>query len=631
MVTPKQIKKSIMRLFYVDRYLLLTKKICRNGCIGMPEQARWKEWLVGTCYGRYRICRCERSISCTDGSTKTVTEYFTIRITDGKETNQNKPFGVVSSTNEPETRLIECRPEAAVTKATVIFDADSEHLSPRERIDLLRRLCSYLKLDTKTVKLLPLGSKQILDASALVAGPGDVKQSIHADPLTVQWLVGCGNVYASQMPILLLLELSSVNGSMSDAIGHGVVGWYITNSRENSFKTASRHKRHYYNPTATPVPSVVRPTSIPVPTRTVSDEVEFPGTRVFPTIASSESIEPTWSASDIKTTLIYIQPTISVVPEPTRSVVPEPTSLVTDSKRTRKPTTEMPPSSTWSVDTIEPSVGYLTTADTTTATEMLPVLTTAADAGMKKTPKVKTSPRPTTDPSTAKSVTSKMTKKPHKTPKPTIEASVVPVSTEASTEVKPPTVVVSLGRLPVAEVGAVFQYKIPNETFYDERDGGTRSLKLKLLATDNTNLPPTSWVQLNETTQTLFGFPLEENAGSHDFILMAANSDNKIAKTSFEIVVQDRPALHKISHEFSATLDLDYQMFLYDAQKRIDVTNKIAKAFGDADASNMVVTRIASGSVILTWTNSSLPEDPCPEKEIAELLEKVHPSERIDQ
>ncbi len=162
--------------------------------------------------------------------------------------------------------------------------------------------------------------------------------------------------------------------------------------------------------------------------------------------------------------------------------------------------------------------------------------------------------------------------------------------------------------------------QVPPDTFYDFEDGNSRNLKLLFMTVDGLTLPRNSWVKFNQETQTLYGMPLQAHEGKQDYIMAAIDSKGKIARDAFEILVVRRPHEQKINHEFSVTLDADYKRFLLDVDKRIDIANRISKLYGDRDPSKMTVTRIAQGSVVYAWTNNSLPSEPCPVREIADLL-----------
>ena len=62
---------------------------------------------------------------------------------------------------------------------------------------------------------------------------GDVKKPSQPGAM-MQWEVGCGNVNANHMPILQQLESTSSDSSMSQAVGHGIIGWHVTNNKPHA-------------------------------------------------------------------------------------------------------------------------------------------------------------------------------------------------------------------------------------------------------------------------------------------------------------------------------------------------------------------------------------------------------------
>ena len=62
---------------------------------------------------------------------------------------------------------------------------------------------------------------------------GDVKKPTQPGAV-MQWEVGCGNVNANHMPILQQLEATSSDSTMSKAVGHGIIGWHVTNNKPHT-------------------------------------------------------------------------------------------------------------------------------------------------------------------------------------------------------------------------------------------------------------------------------------------------------------------------------------------------------------------------------------------------------------
>jgi len=111
----------------------------------------------------------------------------------------------------------------------------------------------------------------------------------------------------------------------------------------------------------------------------------------------------------------------------------------------------------------------------------------------------------------------------------------------------------------------VLWYVIPDNTFYDPEDGDTNNLHL-LFQTfeDELSVAPNSWIQLNQTSRTLYGLPLHDDVGRHLYKLVAADSNGRLATMAFEVYVPAKSQLQQpLSHEFGVLLDLDYRQFLY--------------------------------------------------------------------
>jgi dystroglycan 1 len=574
--------------------------------------------------------RVHPSDSGDDPTVIPVKEYFTIRVSDREDVLSSGEdymplMEVRSNPHANDFRYVKCQPNAAVTKATVIIDADEGSLLAKERLNLLRNFSSHLGLPVSTLHLSPSRDdrRAIFDDSALVAGPGDVKHPKHQSGLLVQWNVGCGNVFAEHMPVLELLEITSSNGSMTKAIGYGIVGWHIASQRsvQQQTRRLKRQVNHFYNqPTATaaPLPSVMRPTGRPVPTKTVLDKEEtketrtdIPESRIVPTTISSDGPMSKPAKSPTPTTT-YVTIT------PTR-VLSTTTATSTMHGVTRSSATAPPPS--WSAGVIEPSKGGAEEYSTTVrfhSTEILPGGTIiATDSGLL-----------TAFPSRSESVvasskfpSSKVTKRPPKTQKPDGRTTTTTSSTKSAAGSLPsneaPVVSKPLA-IVEAVVGKLLTFKIPDDLFMDVEDG--ENLTLLFLDHDDQMVEPSSWIRLNETSRALFGLALEGHVGMHYYQLAAADRLGKLAKTPCNVSVQPDPASNKLNHELSVTLDLDYDKVMYDLETRVNVINRIAAAFGDRDASKMIITRISPGSVVISWTNSTIPFEPCPEKEIRALL-----------
>jgi len=175
-----------------------------------------------------------------------------------------------------------CPSLSPLTTATLVLDADDQWMTGHERVQLLRHAASLFRLPTSLFRQrAPANDRPLMDvASALAAGPGDLGTARPRHPgLLVEWDVGCGNVRAELMRSLELLETGSGDGRVRDAVGHPVIGWYVTNSG----RRGRRGPKITPHPTATPLPpTAIRPTErTDLPTATVTT-VE-PTTTLFST------------------------------------------------------------------------------------------------------------------------------------------------------------------------------------------------------------------------------------------------------------------------------------------------------------------------------------------------------------
>ena len=548
---------------------------------------------------------------------------------------------------------IRCPDGSSVTMVTIIVDTDLGGIGAEDKVGMLHGLCSHLSIPPELPRLMPVGNRPMFDSSALVAGPGDVKKPRFPGAV-VQWEVGCGNVNANHMPVLQTVEATAHDGSMSNAVGHGIIGWHVTN---NKMHAPHRMKRQAaIQPTPTLQPTMGPPTHQPVPTIVV-EESEHPPTRVVPSMASPTfpgEIQPTRTKHrhhhrtktrgrhHHKTKRPKHSPTkkhhhhktkYPKTPMPTPTVMPivptrvidvTPTVLDTSMERPQPTIGIISPSMTSTLAILEPSITPgLPPVQTTGATEVLPTRTyivpeVSTEPGIKPTTADTTAP---TDQPIGKGTESPVgTTSPVKPPKPTDEPfNYAPILKN------------DIDRITVV-VGDVLHYKVPRDTFYDFEDGDTENLKLVFLTVDGLTLPRNSWVRFNASTQTLYGLALASHVGRQEYLMAAIDSRGKIARDAFEIVVQRRPNELRINHEFSLTLDLDYRKFLTDVDNRIDVANKLAALYGDPNAEKITVTKIAEGSVIYAWTNNSLPTDTCPKREISELLQYlITPNNSLNQ
>lgn len=165
--------------------------------------------------------------------------------------------------------------------------------------------------------------------------------------------------------------------------------------------------------------------------------------------------------------------------------------------------------------------------------------------------------------------------------------------------------------------------KIPSDTFYDKEDTTTDKLQLTLKLKEQQMIEENSWVQFNSTSQLMYGMPDHSHIGKHEYFMYATDKGGLFAVDAFEIHVHKRPHGDKSPVKFKARLEGDHNAVVNDIHKKIMLVKKLALAFGDRNSSTITVQDIAKGSIVVEWTNNTLPLEPCPREQIRTLSKKI--------
>ena len=495
--------------------------------------------------------------------TERLTDQFLIAVTEDSRavSSDGDKTGAAADDGNRLPRPIRCLTTSAVTTATVVIDAEASAAGGAERATTVRAFARHLDLPASAIRYLAAGKSTLDDSSALVAGVGDAASTRRDCPpscgVALQWEVGCGNVFAAQMDRLQRLETSAGDGTMSAAVGRGVVGWHVANKKPPSLAGSKGQRRrraaaYRLSPSATPVVSVIPPTSRPVPTHTVT---EPDPTRVPP---STTRLSPVTTTPTVFTTTVgerrRTRRRRTRRPRPGRSTTPVVSEISFTSTTTARPYTVQPPY-------IEPSVTeFPTTRLVATRTPSLPP------------PKGRD-----------------------------LHWSGVPLRLDLHAN--------EIVDRPIAD------------GFFE--GGSPGRLRLKLLTADG--LVVSQWLRLDEAAGRLVGMPLDTHVGRQMYVLEGTDSSGQVARGTVVVDVRRKTAAgHYAAFESTARLGLDYDQFTEDLDLRLDVARKIAGGFGDRDASQLAVTRVARGSVALSWTNGSIPGDRiCPMSTLVDIRSRM--------
>lgn len=187
----------------------------------------------------------------------------------------------------------------------------------------------------------------------------------------------------------------------------------------------------------------------------------------------------------------------------------------------------------------------------------------------------------------------------------------------------------ALYQISVEHFCGLWQFKIPTDFFSDAEDGGTRNLTLSLKTFDSMEIASDSWIQLDQESQTLFGFPILSNSSTSElFILIAADLQGKLATMNLEILFnKNRPNVHyAVLVEMSSFVGEE----LADVYHLKKFVERLALFLKSETRSVLIAkyerrtTAGISSRLSVTWTNCSIAVNTCDQYQINILREKLN-------
>ncbi|KAI5174262.1 Dystroglycan [Manis pentadactyla] len=499
-----------------------------------------------------------------------------------------------------------CAADEPVTVLTVILDADLTKMTPEQRLRLLQQMQSFSGVGLPGMKLVPVVNNRLFDMSAFMAGPGNAKKVVENGAL-LSWRLGC-SMNQNSVPDIRGVEAPAREGAMSAQLGYPVVGWHIANKKP----PLPKRIRRQIHATPTPVTAIGPPTTA----------VQEPPSRIVPTPTSPAIAPPTETAAPPVRDPVPGKPTVTtrtrgaIIQTPTLGPI-QPTRVVeagTTVPGQIRPTMTIP-------GYVEPTA--VVTPPTTTTKK--PRVSTPKPATPSTDSSTTTTRRPTKKPRTPRPVPRVTTKAPATRPESASPPTRVRTSTsgvlrgEAN---RRPELKNHIDRVD-AWVGTYFEVKIPSDTFYDNEDTTTDKLKLTLKLREQQLVGEKSWVQFNSNSQLMYGLPDSSHVGKHEYFMHATDKGGLSAVDAFEIHVHRRPQGDRAPARFKAKFVGDPAPILNDIHRKIALVKKLAFAFGDRNCSTITLQNITRGSVVVEWTNNTLPLEPCPREQIAGLGRRV--------
>lgn len=189
---------------------------------------------------------------------------------------------------------------------------------------------------------------------------------------------------------------------------------------------------------------------------------------------------------------------------------------------------------------------------------------------------------------------------------------------------KPPVVIKRIKKLQ-ATSGKAFIYTLEGQIFDDDTDG--ENLKLELLDKNEEKLLSTSWIRFNPTTKEIYGLPLENDVGRHEFKLRATDSEGEYAEENVDITVQQHKSYRSVNHEIFIQVRLD-QGYESAVDWMIRLSRGIVDALKDDSIGSIIVRDVRPNKYeqnlyTFIYTNDTLPKDRCPKAELQQLMQRL--------
>ena len=189
----------------------------------------------------------------------------------------------------------------------------------------------------------------------------------------------------------------------------------------------------------------------------------------------------------------------------------------------------------------------------------------------------------------------------------------------------PPKVV---KEIPVFEVPlcSFFNFRIPEETFYDKEDGSTRYLRLELRQFNDQQLSETSWIQFVESTQVVYGqYRQVENKGTDDtYVSFILRAYDKSELRTFTVITLKIPNMNMIPFYIAGQFTRFFDEQTPELISQLYLTSKISIYLGEQDSSNVLAISYhrTSTYVRFGWTSCKLIKRNCHSEDVQEYIKR---------
>lgn len=127
------------------------------------------------------------------------------------------------------------------------------------------------------------------------------------------------------------------------------------------------------------------------------------------------------------------------------------------------------------------------------------------------------------------------------------------------------------------------KFTVPDDTFWDDKDGNTTKLTLSMLDVDSQPLNQSGWVTFDASSQTIYALPRAEQVGKLEYFMVATDSDKKNARDAFEFHVSHQFGVKKpLYHKFGLVLNpsTTFSNFAVNVMTRVNLCIFLGEYFG---------------------------------------------------
>ena len=151
-------------------------------------------------------------------------------------------------------------------------------------------------------------------------------------------------------------------------------------------------------------------------------------------------------------------------------------------------------------------------------------------------------------------------------------------------------------------------FKVPMDTFYDPEEGNTRNLSLSLLKENKQALDLDSWVQIDRTSQTIYGYPRINSPRKYKYQLIASDAQENTASAPVDIsIIGNLPSVaYKLM--LSGTTKIDKSS--PNVEQEIQLIQKIGNYFGDYAINDIRFSR-RNDLITFEWSFCNRRTDRC--------------------